>query len=127
MYGALLYGGKTSEQEVNGTMDFGLNFNLEKLLPGLKASGRVSLDSYFVGNEVLNNAAATYSRKWLVNDSGEEYVVFEKEKKENINDDLNLTSTSTRRAMSWEANVGYDRTMGLGQERTKIFRILTTC
>lgn len=115
LYGALLYGGKTSEQEVNGTMDFGLNFNLEKLLPGLKASGRVSLDSYFVGNEVLNNAAATYSRKWLVNDSGEEYVVFEKEKKENINDDLNLTSTSTRRAMSWEANVGYDRTMGLGQ------------
>lgn len=115
LYGALMYGGKVSEQEVNGTMDFGLNFNLDKLLPGLKANGRVALDSYFIGNEVLNNSAATYSRKWLVNDSGEEYVIFEKEKKENINDNLNLTNTSTRRAMSWEANVAYDKKIGLGQ------------
>lgn len=115
LYGSLMYGGKTSEQEVNGTMDFGLNFNLSSILPGLRANARVSLDSYFVGNEVLNNAAATYSRKWLMNENGEEYVVFEKEKKENINDNLSLTSTSTRRAMSWEANIGYDRVIGLGQ------------
>lgn len=115
LYGSLMYGGKVSEQEVNGTMDFGLNLNLDKLLPGLKANGRVSLDSYFIGNEVLNNSAATYSRKWLFNDNGEEYVVFEKEKKENINDNLNLTNTSTRRAMNWEANLSYDKKIGLGQ------------
>ena len=41
--------------------------------------------------------------------------MFEKEKKENINDNLSLTSTSPRRAMSWEANIGYDRVIGLGQ------------
>ena len=114
LYGSMMYGGKTNEQTVNGTMDFGINLNFDSLLPGLWASGRVSMDSYFFGNEVLTNSAATYSRRWVIDENGEEQVVFEKEKKENINDNLNLTNTSTRRATGWEANVGYDKKISKG-------------
>ncbi len=112
LYGSLLYGGRTTEQQLNSTMNFGMNFDLDVLMDGLSARTRVSMDNYFNGHEVLTTDAATYQPIWYTDTYGNEQVMFDRLKQDDFNDNIILNSTSTLRSVGFESAVAYDKEIG---------------
>ncbi len=66
----LKYGGNRTDENINGQLNFGLNFDLKAIAKGLTAKTQISFDNYFAGSASLLTKAPTYLPRWIPNNAG---------------------------------------------------------
>ncbi len=110
LYGDLLYGGSTRQQNIVGRANLELDFNLSWLTEGLSLSAMYAYDNYFLGYEVNSSSVATYAQRWYSDASGVESPTFYMMNVTETDDEVSLTSSSNRRATSFLAKLNYQRT-----------------
>jgi len=110
LYASLVYGGFRKEQNINGQLNFGLNFDLNDLVKGLTAKAQLTFDNYFWGAETLTTAAPTYSQRWIQTPDGRDSLILLQRKMGNKNDNMTLTNTTSYRTTSYMGSLNYERT-----------------
>ncbi|MEA4982535.1 MAG: SusC/RagA family TonB-linked outer membrane protein [Paludibacter sp.] len=112
LHGSLMYGGYRKEQNINGQLNFGLNFDLNDFVKGLTAKAQVTFDNYFWGAETLTTEAPTYSQRWIQTPDGRDSLVLIMRKMGNKTDQMVLTNTTSYRTTSYMGALNYQRTFG---------------
>lgn len=111
LYGALMYGGSSRQNSVNGQLNLGLNFDLSRLTKGLTAKAQLGFDNFFFGSESLSGSAATYATRWYYDpDLGRDTIMIQQ---------LSRTAPSTSRSLGDSYNLrATSYLLGLDYERT---------
>lgn len=115
LYASLAYGGFRKEQNINGQLNFGLNFDLNDIVKGLTAKAQLTFDNYFWGAETLTTAAPTYSQRWIQTPDGRDSLILIQRKMGNKNDNMTLTNTTSYRTTSYMGSLNYQRTFNENQ------------
>lgn len=118
LLGELAYGGDRTDNFVNAQMNFGLDFDLNKLAEGLTASAFVSFDQYFFARESITPRAPTYMPRVGYSATGQPSdTTMVLMQKEIIDKDYNVDqgAVQTSRRIGYSGQVGYDHKVGVGQ------------
>lgn len=113
LYGDLKYGGYYKEQYISGQTNFGLDFDLSSVVEGLEANTYVTFDNYFFGAEVQNKSAATYARRFIQTQQGEDSIALFELNRANYNDDINLGSDENYRNAGYFGGFSYNNSFGV--------------
>ncbi|WP_298652245.1 SusC/RagA family TonB-linked outer membrane protein [uncultured Proteiniphilum sp.] len=111
LYGSLQHGGYRKGQTIDGQLNFGLNYDFNKLLKGLTGSTHLTFDNRFSGTESLSTTAATYSQRWVKTATGEDSVIMIMRKKADKNDDIKLSNSTNFRTTSFIGLLTYNRSL----------------
>ena len=104
----LQYGGNRTDENINGQLNFGLNFDLKQIAKGLSAKAQVSFDNYFKGSAELDTRAATYLPRWIMNAAGnQDSLLMILQSKTNISDKYTLPTTFTYNTKSIIGSINY--------------------
>lgn len=115
LQGSLMYGGFRKEQNINGQLNFGLNFDLNDFVKGLSAKAQITFDNYFWGAETLTTEAPTYAQRWIQTPDGRDSLVLIMKKMGNKTDQMVLTNTTSYRTTTYLGSLNYARTFGDNQ------------
>jgi len=110
LHASLMYGGYRKEQNINGQLNFGLNFDLQDLAQGLTAKAQITFDNYFWGAETLTTEAPTYSQRWVQAPDGRDSLILTMRKMGNKTDQMVLRNTTSFRTTSYLGSLNYQRT-----------------
>lgn len=106
---SLKYGGYQKDQNVNGQLNFGLNFDFNSYIKGLTAKAQLTFDNYFYGSEKVSSNPALYSTRWIQTTQGADSAIFVLRKKASPVDDVTLNNSNTYRTTSVLAELNYSR------------------
>lgn len=109
LYADLQYGGFQKEQNINGQLNFGLDFDFNDFIQGLSAKAMITFDNYFFGAEGISTTAPVYSQRWIENPDGQDSLLLIMRKMGDKNDQLVLTNKSTFRTTSLIGSLNYER------------------
>ena len=109
LYAQMQYGGFSSERYIVSQTNIGLDFNLNRFVKGLSASGFITFDNYNYFKQGQKNTYPTYALRGFV-DGNPEFLMM---KKESLQDNQSRQGEETRRTLGWRANVGYERSFGV--------------
>lgn len=113
LYGDMMYGGKTSERYAASQTDLGVEFDLDKLVRGLKADAYVTFDNYNYIKQELLKYYPTYSREIYADSGGERHIRIQQRRNLNINaKDYSVTNSTVKRTLGWRFNLAYNRVVG---------------
>jgi TonB-linked SusC/RagA family outer membrane protein len=112
LYADMLYRGHTEERYVTSQTNVGLDFNLDKFVKGLTASGFLTFDNYTNITSSLREDFETYFVNTYLNEQGQEQVQYTLNTKLALNDVLSAGSDVTRRTTGWRANASYTTSIG---------------
>jgi len=111
LYGALMYGGKYSENSVNGQLTLGLLLDLSQFVKGLSMKGQLAFDKYFTGQESISVGVATYAQRWSYDPAlGKDTVTFQKLSNTLPSDQNKLTNELSLSTTSYLVGLDYERT-----------------
>jgi len=115
LYGALMYGGKYSQNIVNGQLTLGVNLDMSQFVKGLSLKAQLGFDNYFTGVETAAvNQIASYTQRWNYDPvSGMDTVMFQQQTKTVTSTNHNLSAppaTYTMRTNSYLMGMDYERT-----------------
>ncbi|MDR1810510.1 MAG: SusC/RagA family TonB-linked outer membrane protein [Prevotella sp.] len=112
LYADMLYRGHTEERYVTSQTNVGLDFDFNKYVKGLTASGFITFDNYTNVTSSLREDFATYFVNTYQDAQGQEQALYTLNTKLAPNDVLTAGSDVTRRTVGWRANVGYKTSFG---------------
>lgn len=113
LYADIIYGGTSIERFLNSQANLGMNFTLDKILKGLKASAYVSFDnnSYFM--EGQRNVYPTYAVNTYLNESGIVDTLITELRKRELQTNQSRLGERALRTSGWRANTSYENQFGL--------------
>lgn len=103
----LQYRGFSKERYITSQTNVGLDFNFNRLVKGLTASGYMTFDNYTFVRQELRRQYPTYAVRTYLNDAGVEQTEFTLLKKKVLSSDINAADDLTYRSLGWRANVAY--------------------
>lgn len=112
LHADLQYGGFRKDQNINGQLNFGLDFDLNDLVRGLTAKAQISFDNYFYGAQTLSTQAPTYAQRWMKAPDGSDSLVLIMKRMGNKTDAMILTNTRSYRTTSYLGTLNYQRKFG---------------
>lgn len=115
LYADMLYGGFSSERNLNSQANLGLDFTLDKILKGLKASAYVTFDNYNYFMNGQRNIHPTYFVKAYTDEDGKEQYFTTQMRKRELQSDQSRLGESTIRSNSWRVNAQYATQLGPNQ------------
>lgn len=115
LYADMMYGGFSSERNLNSQASLGLNFTLDRILKGLKASAFVTFDNYDYFMNGQRNTHPTYFVKPYLNAAGDDDYFIMQMRKRDLQSDQSRLGESSVRSNSWRAVVEYNRLFGKHQ------------
>lgn len=80
LYADMFYGGTNNERYINSQNNLGLNFNLDKYLKGLSATGFITFDNYDYFKQSQTFIYPTYAVNNYINDTGVNDTIYTVEK-----------------------------------------------
>lgn len=109
LYADMEYGGYSQERYIVSQTNIGLDFNLNSILKGLKASGFVTFDNYSYFKKGQTNIYPTYAILGTFNGVLPEFkqmrLISEQTNQQKQGDE-------TRRTLGWRGNVSYNNVFG---------------
>lgn len=107
----LRYGGNRKDENINGQLNFGLNFDLKAVAKGLSAKAQISFDNYFTGSSELDTRSATYLPRWIMNAAGNpDSLLLAIQSKTNLSDEYTLPTTFAYNTKSITGSLNYKNT-----------------
>lgn len=109
LYTDMQYGGYSQERYIVSQTNLGLDFNLDSILKGLKASGFITFDNYSYFKKGQTNIYPTYAVLGTANGIRPEIkqmrLISEQSNQQKQGDE-------TRRTLGWRGNVSYNNVFG---------------
>ncbi|MGM9766965.1 MAG: SusC/RagA family TonB-linked outer membrane protein [Candidatus Cryptobacteroides sp.] len=112
VYSEMYYGGYTDERYTRAQTDFGVKFDLDKKVKGLKAGAYLSFDNYDYLQLSLAKKYPVYAPASYTGASGETVTDYIQVQKINVATDQTRNSTTLQQTLGWNAYAGYDRNFG---------------
>lgn len=112
LYADMMYGGFSSERNLNSQANLGLNFTLDRIVKGLKASAYVMFDNYNYFMNGQRNTYPTYAVNRYTGENGEPAFLASQMRKRTLQSDQSRLGESTLRKNSWRLDVGYANRFG---------------
>lgn len=113
LYADMMYGGSTTERTLTSQANLGLNFTLDKVLKGLKASAALSFDNDTYFAEGQRNIYPTYSVNTFLNESGLPDTLITTLRKRELQTDQSRLGERLLRTTGWRANASYENQFGV--------------
>lgn len=113
LYADMMYGGFSSERNLNSQASLGLNFTLDRILKGLKASALVTFDNYNYFMNGQRNTYPTYAVNPYTDENGDPSYLVTQMRKRTLQSDQSRLGESTVRKNSWRVNAGYSNHIGI--------------
>lgn len=104
---SLMYNGTQRNENINGQLNFGLNFDLNNILKGLSAKAQVTFDNYFTASVVSSSNAPTYSQRWITKPNGSDSLILTMQSMANKSSYNSLTSSSTYNTKTYLGTLNY--------------------
>lgn len=113
LYADMMYGGKTDDRYTNNQTNLGLNFNLDQISKGLKASAFVTFDNYDYYREDQINVNATYAVNTYQTSLGVLDTLYTQMMKYAPKTNKTRENAETSRSIGTRGNISYDTQFGL--------------
>lgn len=113
LYADMMYGGFSSERNLNSQANLGLNFTLDRIVKGLKASAYVMFDNYNYFMNGQRNTYPTYAVNPYIDENGESTFLASQMRKRTLQSDQSRLGESTLRKNSWKLNAEYSNRIGV--------------
>ena len=113
LYADMVYGGSSIEKTLSSQANLGMNFTLDKILKGLKASAGLSFDnnSYFM--EGQRNVYPTYAVNTYLNESGLPDTLITELRKRVLQSDQSRLGERSLSTSGWRADASYENQFGV--------------
>ena len=112
VYSELHYGGYTDERYTRAQTDFGVKFDLDKKVKGLKAGAYLSFDNYDYLQLSLSKKYPTYASVSYTSPYGDRVEDYIEVQKINVATDQTRNSTTLQQTLGWNAYGTYSRDFG---------------
>lgn len=103
LYADVKYGGFTEEKQLTSQLNLGLNFDLNKVLKGLRADAYISFDNSNYFKQGQRNVYPTYAFQGMVDNE----PTFLKMKNLKLQGDQSRLGENTLSTLGWRSNVAY--------------------
>lgn len=113
LYADILYGGFSSERNLNSQANLGLNFTLDKILKGLKASAFIAYDNYDYFMNGQRNTYPTYAVNHYIDENGDPTFLLTQMRQRVLQSDQSRLGESTLTRNSWRVNAEYSNQVGI--------------